>query len=92
MDTENPNSTWGIGRLRLTAWTPAAHTDCDLTVLDDPTGPVLDAGDLVFLRHVPVLDGSLTGWLVVASPLSKLPGNYRRARAWRDRCVMAGRA
>jgi quinoprotein relay system zinc metallohydrolase 2 len=62
----------GGRRLRLTAWTPAAHTDCDLTVLDESTG-VLFAGDLVFLRHVPVLDGSLTGWLSVLPRLSELP-------------------
>jgi quinoprotein relay system zinc metallohydrolase 2 len=58
--------------LRLTAWTPAAHTDCDLTVLDEATG-VLFAGDLVFLRHVPVVDGSLTGWLSVLPRLTQLP-------------------
>jgi quinoprotein relay system zinc metallohydrolase 2 len=62
----------GDRRLRLTAWTPAAHTDCDLTVLDESTG-VLFAGDLVFLRHVPVVDGSLTGWLSLLPRLSELP-------------------
>jgi quinoprotein relay system zinc metallohydrolase 2 len=61
----------GNRRLRLTAWNPAAHTDCDLTVLDETTG-VLFAGDLVFLRHVPVLDGSLLGWLSVLPRLAKL--------------------
>ena len=62
----------GGRRLRLTAWSPAAHTDCDLTVLDEATG-VLFAGDLVFLRHVPVVDGSLTGWLSVLPRLTQLP-------------------
>src|SRR6185437_425387 len=62
----------GGRRLRLTAWSPAAHTDCDLTVLDEATG-VLFAGDLLFLRHVPVLDGSVTGWLSVIPRLAQLP-------------------
>ncbi len=62
----------GGKRLLLTAWSPAAHTDCDLTVLDEATG-VLFAGDLVFLDHVPVVDGSLTGWLSVLPRLSALP-------------------
>jgi quinoprotein relay system zinc metallohydrolase 2 len=77
----------GDRRLRLTAWSPAAHTDCDLTVLDETTG-VLFAGDLVFLRHVPVLDGSLTGWLSVLPRLAMLParivvpGHGQRTAAW----------
>ncbi len=62
----------GDRRLRLIAWTPAAHTDCDLTVLDETSG-VLYAGDLVFLRHVPVVDGSLTGWLSLLPRLRELP-------------------
>jgi quinoprotein relay system zinc metallohydrolase 2 len=71
VDTETELDLGGRSLL-LTAWTPAAHTDCDLTVLDRSTG-VLFAGDLVFLQHVPVVDGSLTGWLSVLPRLSDLP-------------------
>ena len=77
----------GGRRLRLTAWSPAAHTNCDLTVLDEATG-VLFAGDLVFLQHVPVVDGSLTGWLAVIPRLAQVPakivvpGHGRTTAAW----------
>jgi quinoprotein relay system zinc metallohydrolase 2 len=59
--------------LTLTAWR-AAHTDNDLTVLDEITG-TLFAGDLVFLRHLPVLDSSLKGWLTVIDELAKIPAD-----------------
>jgi len=57
--------------LHLQAW-PLAHTGTDVTVRDDLTG-TLFAGDLVFHRHTPALDGSLPGWQAVLESLGTLP-------------------
>ncbi len=61
----------GGRRLVLQAWR-TAHSDCDLTILDEKSG-VLFAGDLLFLQHVPVVDGSLLGFLDVAERLAAIP-------------------
>jgi quinoprotein relay system zinc metallohydrolase 2 len=77
----------GGRKLLLTAWYPPAHTDCDLTILDQKTH-TLFSGDLVFLDHIPVIDGSLNGWLDVLPRLAKLPaervvpGHGRRVGPW----------
>jgi quinoprotein relay system zinc metallohydrolase 2 len=73
--------------LALRAW-PVAHSDSDLTVYDRKTA-VLYAGDLVFEAHVPVLDGSIRGWLAVldrlaATPARQVVPGHGQVRAWPD--------
>jgi len=57
----------GHRRLHLHAW-PKAHTDCDLTVFDEHSG-TLWTGDLLFRERVPVVDGSVRGWLAAIDQL-----------------------
>ena len=72
--------------LELRAW-PTAHTSTDLTVLDVRTGTLL-AGDLVVMERLPVVDGSLLGWLGIMDELATLPavrvvpGHGPVAAAW----------
>jgi quinoprotein relay system zinc metallohydrolase 2 len=64
-----------------------AHTDNDLSVLDQATGTLFVA-DLVFLRHIPTLDGSLPGWLDVLEALRAVraarvvPGHGPASAPW----------
>ena len=57
--------------LVLNAWR-TAHTDSDLSVLDVRSG-TLFAGDLLFVERLPVVDGSLKGWLEVMEDLREIP-------------------
>ena len=49
---------------------PTAHTDNDVTVFDSKT-QTLWMSDLLFLEHLPVIDGSLLGWLKELNRLEK---------------------
>lgn len=72
--------------LELRAW-PTAHTGNDLTVLDHGSG-TLFAGDLVFHRHTPALDGQLLGWQAVLADMAEIdalrvvPGHGGPALDW----------
>ncbi len=55
--------------LKLTAYRPA-HTDNDLSVYDAQTD-TLWLADLLFMEHLPVIDGSLKGWLAVLENLAQ---------------------
>jgi quinoprotein relay system zinc metallohydrolase 2 len=57
--------------LKLTAHR-SAHTDNDLSVYDEKT-QTLWLSDLLFVEHVPTLDGSLLGWLETLGELSAWP-------------------
>ncbi len=74
--------------LELRAWN-VAHTDNDLTVFDASTG-TLWLGDLLFVDHTPVVDGSIRGFLEVLDELARLParvyvpGHGRTDAPWPD--------
>ncbi len=72
--------------LDLTAH-PRAHTFTDLTVFDRATATLWMA-DLLFVKRIPAIDGSLTGWQKTLAALAKVkaaravPGHGPVAVAW----------
>lgn len=75
------------GRTLVLTAHATAHTDNDLTVLDVKSG-ILWTGDLLFAEHIPVIDGSLKGWLQVMDRLAAVsakrtvPGHGPLSLAW----------
>ncbi len=75
------------GRRLVIEQHPTAHTDNDLTIYDVATGTWF-LGDLLFVDHVPTLDGSILGWLSVMEALAArevaraVPGHGPVAVAW----------
>ncbi len=76
----------GGRKVQVQAW-PTAHTDNDLTLLDEKTR-TLWLSDLLFVDHTPVIDGSITGFLSVMDRLQMLqassyvPGHGRPVLPW----------
>ena len=59
----------GDRKLFLKAW-KTSHTNNDLTVFDISSG-TLWTGDLLFVDHIPVIDGNLNGWIEVTNELQQ---------------------
>lgn len=54
---------------------PVAHTDSDLSIYDEKSS-ILWLSDLLFIEHIPVLDGSLAGWIEQLEKLKTVPAKY----------------
>lgn len=72
--------------IKLTAH-PTAHTDNDLSVYDQKT-ETLWLSDLLFIEHIPSVDGSLKGWLAELDKLQTksykivIPGHGAIVKDW----------
>jgi quinoprotein relay system zinc metallohydrolase 2 len=77
------------GRTLLLEAHPTAHTNTDLTVFDDATRTWWLA-DLLFVRHLPAVDGSINGWMRLiekakARPADRVvPGHGPASLSWPD--------
>ena len=66
-----------------------AHSDNDLSVYDEKTA-TLWLSDLLFMEHIPVVDGNLRGWLTLLETLKDkparrvVPGHGPVQAAWPD--------
>jgi quinoprotein relay system zinc metallohydrolase 2 len=75
------------GRKLLLSAHKTAHTDNDLSVLDEATSTLI-LGDLLFADHVPTLDGSIKGWIDVLASLKLMraarvvPGHGPASMTW----------
>lgn len=64
-----------------------AHTDNDLSIYDKQTDTMW-LSDLLFLEHIPVIDGSIKGWIAEIETLEKqryklvIPGHGGLVRDW----------
>src|SRR5271163_1933786 len=64
-----------LGGRRLVVWAHGpAHTDTDLTIFDEKTSTFWLA-DLLFVDRIPVIDGSLVGWLKELDGLTGIPAD-----------------
>jgi len=64
----------GNRKLTLTAYS-TSHTDHDLTVFDQQT-KTLWTGDLLFMGRIPVMDGSINGWIKTMADMQKMELNF----------------
>jgi quinoprotein relay system zinc metallohydrolase 2 len=77
-----------LGERRLVLWAHGpAHTDSDLTIYDQKTSTFWLA-DLLFVDRIPVIDGSLLGWLdelrqvTAVAAARAVPGHGPVSVAW----------
>ncbi|PHS71401.1 MAG: MBL fold metallo-hydrolase [Methylophaga sp.] len=75
VSTEHPLTVdLGNRPITFTAY-KTSHTDHDLTVFDNKT-KTLWTGDLLFIERIPVMDGSINGWLTTMEQLQTLDVDY----------------